>query len=249
MSNGIRLRHVAVVTADLDKSVDIVHRALRLPEPFNDDLANQFATHNAVFALGNSFLEICTPYDDGPVRRYAEKHGGDAGYMAVFQVRDNAAALTRLDELGVRVIAELKLFDQGANMLHPKDVPGAMVSFDWAEPYGSWRWGGPAWSGRVPEHPAGGITRLEVRAVEPRDSAEKWGRVLESEPRDVGAGEFVVEIADAGQEIRFTPAPDRNAEGIVGVELELPDQLVRERKFSVGGVDFAVTGVLTPAHP
>ncbi len=176
--NHIRLRQVTVIARDLEPAVERMKGMLRLPEPFRDDLANQFATVNAVFQLGNSFVEIASPFEDGTVRRYAEARGGDAGYMAVFQVPDNEEARARVTELGIRIIAELKLFDQGGNLLHPKDVPGAMVTFDWSRPYEAWRWGGPAWSGRVPEHPEGGIVAMEVGMVDPVDAAEKWARAL-----------------------------------------------------------------------
>ena len=234
----IRLRHVAVVTADLAGSVDTVQQALRLPEPFNDDLANQFSTHNAVFSLGNTFLEICSPYDDGPVRRYAEERGGEAGYMAVFQVPDNDRARARLDELGVRIIAELKLFDQGANMLHPKDVPGAMVSIDWATPYESWRWGGPAWSGRVPEHPEGGIVSIEVRMLDAHRAAEKWALALDAEVETVSNDEAHVHLPETGQVVRFATTKDKLREGICAVELTLPSEIVVKEQFDVAGVHF-----------
>jgi len=56
----------------------------------------------------------------------------------------------RVASLGVRVVWTADLPDIAATHLHPGDVPGAIVSLDWAVPEQSWRWAGPSWTGRVP---------------------------------------------------------------------------------------------------
>jgi hypothetical protein len=99
--------------------------------------------------------------------------------MAIFQVPDMAEARHRLQDLGVRIVWTADLPDMAGTHLHPKDVPGAIVSLDWAEPAGSWRWGGPEWTGRVPEHRGGGIVGLAVSAVDPVTMAKRWATVLE----------------------------------------------------------------------
>ena len=33
----------------------------------------------------------------------------------------------------------------------------SIVALDITNPVGSWRWGGPKWEGRIPEHESGGI--------------------------------------------------------------------------------------------
>jgi hypothetical protein len=47
--------------------------------------------------------------------------------MAIFQVRDLAAARRRVAGLGVRVVWAADLPDIAATHLHPGDVPGAMA--------------------------------------------------------------------------------------------------------------------------
>src|SRR5262249_60787552 len=103
------------------------------------------------------FAGVVAPGQAGTTAgRYLERRGGDGGYMAIFQVPDLAAARARLPGLGVRVVWTADLPDIAGTHLHPKDVPGAIVSLDWAEPAGSWRWAGPAWTGRGAGHPGGG---------------------------------------------------------------------------------------------
>ena len=51
--------------------------------------------------------------------------------------------------------------------LHPRDVGGAIVALDAPLPPGSWRWGGPAWEGRVPDHGPGHDHRRDDRRRRP----------------------------------------------------------------------------------
>ncbi len=86
-----------------------------------------FGLQNAVFTAGDTFVEVVSPVREGTTAgRYLERRGGDTGYMAIFQV--------------------------AGTHLRPRDVPGAIVSIDWADPPGSWRWAGPAWTGAAAPH-------------------------------------------------------------------------------------------------
>ena len=60
-----------------------------------------FGLRNAVFAIGDTFLEVVAPVrDDTTAGRYLERRGGDGGYMALFQVPDVADARRRVADLG-----------------------------------------------------------------------------------------------------------------------------------------------------
>ena len=160
---GPRLRQVALVAHDCDRVADELRQAFDWPQPFHDPGVGEFGLTNAVFAVGDTFIEVVAPAQpDTTAGRYLERRGGDGGYMAIFQVPDLSVARHRLDELGVRVIWTADLPDIAGTHLHPKDVPGAIVSLDWAEPVDSWRWAGPSWTGRAPEHAPGGVTGLTI---------------------------------------------------------------------------------------
>ena len=48
-----------------------------------------FGIANTVFALGDCFLEVVSPtQSDTAAGRYMERHGGDAGYMLIFDLED-----------------------------------------------------------------------------------------------------------------------------------------------------------------
>ena len=183
--------------------------------PYHDPGVGQFGLTNAVFAVGDTFLEVVAPVQpDTTAGRYLARRGGDGGYMAIFQVPDLAAARRRLPGLGVRVVWTTDLPDIAGTHLHPRDVPGAIVSLDWADPPESWRWAGPLWTGRAPAHGPGGVTGVTVEVSDPAAAARRWADVLGV---PAGGGTTVVELPDSGQRLRFEPARVGRGEGITAV--------------------------------
>jgi hypothetical protein len=235
MIAGPRLRQVALVARDGEAVAGQLQAAFGWDEPYHDPGVGEFGLRNSVFAAGDTFVEVVTPVDDGtPAGRYLERRGGDGGYMAIFQVPDLDGARRRLDQLGVRVVWKANLPDIASIHLHPKDVPGAIVSLDWADPAESWRWAGPRWTGGAPDPGRGGVTGLIIEVADPKPTAERWAAVLGVSARagDVAA---VVELSEARQRLRFLPAAPGRGEGITGVGIDgwPADQAVR-----IGGVTF-----------
>jgi glyoxalase-like protein len=242
---GPRLRQVALVAHDCGQVSDELRAAFGWGEPFHDPGVGRFGLTNAVFAAGDTFVEVVAPVQAGTTAgRYLERRGGDGGYMAIFQVPDLAAARARLPGLGVRVVWTADLPDIAGTHLHPKDVPGAIVSLDWAEPAGSWRWAGPAWTGRVPEHPGGGgVTGVTIEVADPAAAAARWAAVLGVSWAANGAANGTaagIELAGWGQRLRFEPARPGHGEGITEVSVAgLPAGQAAQ---VIGGVRFTGEG-------
>jgi hypothetical protein len=217
---GPRLRQVALVAHDCGQVADELRAAFGWGEPFHDPGVGRFGLTNAVFAAGDTFVEVVAPVQAGTTAgRYLERRGGDGGYMAIFQVPDLAAARARLPGLGVRVVWTADLPDVAGTHLHPKDVPGAIVSLDWAEPAGSWRWAGPDWTGRVPEHRGGGgVTGVTIEVADPAAAAARWAEVLGVTWAASGTAAGI-ELAGWGQRLRFEPARPGQGEGITAVSV------------------------------
>jgi hypothetical protein len=156
--------------------------------------------------------------------------------MAIFQVPDLSAARGRLAVLGVRVVWSVRLPDVASIHLHPKDVPGAIVSLDWADPPASWRWAGPAWIGGAPEHKPGGVTGVTVEVKDPAGAAARWAAVLGLSASTEGET-AAVELSATGQCLRFVPASSDRGEGITEVRIAPLGRAVR-----IGGVRFAQDG-------
>jgi hypothetical protein len=231
---GTRLRQVALVARDCGQVAGELRDAFSWPEPFHDPGVGQFGLTNAVFAAGDTFVEVVAPArPDTTAGRYLERRGGDGGYMAIFQVPDLAVARRRVADLGVRVVWTADLPDIAGTHLHPRDVPGAIVSLDWAEPQQSWRWAGPSWTGQAPEHARGGIAGLTIEVTDPPVAAARWAAVLGTAPSSRRTD--AVELPGSGQRLQFVPARPGRGEGITAVTIAG----LRGGPAMIGGVRFA----------
>jgi hypothetical protein len=232
--SGPRLRQVALVARDCDQVAGELRHAFGWAPPFHDPGVGEFGLTNAVFAAGDTFVEVVAPVQAGTsAGRYLERRGGDGGYMAIFQVPDLTAARRRVAGLGVRVVWTADLPDIAGTHLHPGDVPGAIVSLDWATPEPSWRWAGPAWTGQAPDHARGGVTGLTIEVNDPAAVAQRWAAVLGIPVADGGQA---VALETSGQVLRFVPAQAGRGEGITEVTIA---GLPAGGPWEIGGVRFA----------
>jgi len=208
----VRLRQAVLVAAELEPVERELREALGLDEPFRDPGVKEFGLRNAVFALGDCFLEIVSPIQAGTAAdRHLQRHGGDGGYMVLFDLEDLDGARSRAARDGVRVVWRIDLPDISGTHLHPADMRGAIVSLDRSEPYGTWRWGGPPWTEGTGTGAAGRLASIAVAVGDPTAVAERWGRVLGA-PLEQGAAPALA-LHDGA--VDFVASPDAAGEGIV----------------------------------
>jgi hypothetical protein len=226
-----RLRQVVLAAADLDTVTASLERELGVKAPFRDEGVGHFGLRNAVYSLGDSFVEVVSPiHGDTAVGRHLERCGGDSGYMVMVEVADAIATRDRLERLGVRIVWDTTHADIVDLHLHPKDVGGALVALDITDPVGSWRWGGEAWTGSAPTPAAGGVRGLTVAVADPDKVARRWAEVLGlDEPRNAALG-----LADGRQQIRFAGS-DGSGERVVAVDVAVPG---RTGPVTIAGVTF-----------
>lgn len=187
-----RLRQVVLAAWELEEIAGRLRAGLDLGEPFSDPGVGHFGLRNAVFALGDTFLEVVSPVrPETAAGRLLERRGGDCGYMVMFQVPDLAAARDRTRAAGVREVFEVALDDMAEVHLHPADMRGAIVSMSSPRPPDSWRWGGPDWYSRAAPLQIVGTT---IGLVDPEPVAERWAIVL----GEVGGLAFTAEDSDRG---------------------------------------------------
>jgi hypothetical protein len=223
---GVRLRQAVLVAGELEPAAKALRDGLGLGEPFRDPGVAEFGLVNAVFALGDCFLEIVSPTQPNTTAgRYLERQGGDGGYMAIFDLEDLDGALARTDQLGIRTVWRIELPDISGNHLHPADMRGAIVSLDRSNPYGTWRWGGPEWTGRTGRGADGRLAGITIAVRDPASVSARWAQVLGV---PVSGGESPVLALDGG-EVAFAAAPDEAAEGLVEIAVELPPEVRRGR--------------------
>ena len=237
-----RLRQVVLAAHDLAATTAQIETDLGVRDPFRDPGVGHFGLSNAVYAVGDTFLEVVSPTDAGTAAgRYLERRGGDCGYMAMFELEDESAVRKVLDVLEIRVVHDMTYKDIVDLHLHPKDVPGAIVALDVTNPVGSWRWGGPAWEGKIANHAAGGIVGLTIAAVDPQAVATKWAAVLGVDVSTDADG-YVLALPTM-QRIDVIAADAISGEGIVACTVDA----ALDAPATIGGVRFS-PGQLTEAR-
>jgi glyoxalase-like protein len=221
---GVRLRQAVLVARDLAPVSEQLRAELELGEPFADRGVGAFGLHNAVYAIGDAFLEVISPnQSDTAAGRYLDRRG-DGGYMLIFQFADLDAARERAAAMGMRTVWQLDLDDISGTHLHPADTGGAIVSLDRADPPGSWRWGGPDWTGKVGNGAPGKIRGVTIEVADPPSTATRWGELLGAGPSELDDSYVAFEAGDA----------DR----IVEIEVHVPG---RQETIEIGGVRFKLT--------
>ncbi len=240
-----RLRQVALVTHDRAFVEKQLQATFGWTTPFHDPGVGQFGLDNAVFAASDTFIEVLSPVrPDTTAGRYLQRRDGDSGYMAIFQVEDVTAARERIAGAGIRTVWQADLPDMAGTHLHPKDVPGAIVSIDWAAPPGSWRWAGPDWIGHASPHQDGGISGLVVEVKDPATAAGVWASALGVEAASHGAGARI-DLTAAAQVLRFVPISSERGEGLTEVTLRVDTTTIPNIPPTsiIGGVRFTTEAV------
>ena len=219
----MRLRQIALVARDLAAAEADIRAILGLDYASDDPGVGKFGLKNAVFPIGETFLEVVSPKQDGTTAgRLLEKRGGDGGYMVILQVPDIQQARTQVAAAGARVVEQADL--QGGTVamshVHPRDVGGAILSLDYMHPWDRWEWGGPTWREHVCTDTSAGIVGAELQAQDPAAMAKRWGEVLGRAPAQEGGG---WRIGLDGGEIRFAPIRDGRGEGLGAFDVVVRD--------------------------
>ena len=202
----IRLRQVALVARDLEPTVDELCRRLGLAVCFRDPGVGFFGLHNALMLIGDQFLEVVSPTQDGTTAgRLLDKRGGDGGYMAIYEVDDLDRREAELRERGIRIVWSGDLPEIRGRHLHPADVGGAIVSVDQPNPNGAWHWGGPDWVAHSHNDVVTGIAGVVIGAKDPAAMRDRWA------------------AAGVDHAVRFQPAGVRG-EGLDELELVATDR-------------------------
>ena len=213
--DGVRLRQVVLVARELEPVAGRLRDELGLGESFADPGVGEFGLSNAVFALGDQFIEVIAPKQDGTAAgRWLDRRGGDGGYMLIFQLDDLDAARARVKDMGIRIVWQADLPEISGTHLHPADTRGALISLDAARPASSWRWGGPGWEDRAAP---GRVEGVKVGVREPGKVEQTWTDVLGARPPGI------------------TFAPDEDEPGFTEVAVAVPG---RSGETEIGGVRF-----------
>lgn len=237
----MRLRQIALVGADLEAAEADIRAVLGLDYAYDDPGVGKFGLRNAVFPIGETFLEVVSPRAEGTTAgRLLDKRGGDGGYMVILQVRDIARARAGIAAAGARVVETIDLPGAAAAHIHPKDVGGAILSLDWMDGWDPWAWGGPVWRENVRTDVSTGIVGAELQGADPDAMSARWSAVL-GQPREaVGDGWRIA--LDDGDELRFVVATDGRGDGLRAFDVAVRDiAAVRDAARTRGLLDDEIT--------
>lgn len=180
MSELPRLRQAVICARDLEPTVERLRSELGLGEPYRDPEVGYFGLENAVFAIGDTFLEVVSPVRPevpgaATAAKQLDRSGADVcGYMAMVQIADLPAARERASEAGVREVFAIELDEIDEVHLHPGDMRGAIVALSSPKPPESWRWGGEGWADRSVDGRLVGVT---LGLADAEADRARWERV------------------------------------------------------------------------
>lgn len=213
----MRLRQIALVGQDLEACRAEIEGVLGLGKAYADPGVRKYGLHNAVWPVGDTFLEVVSPTQAGTTAgRLLDKRQGDGGYMVILQTEDLEGARARFAEKGVRIADQFDGDGVHFTHLHPKDVGGAIVSVDKMVPTTRWEWGGPDWQKNVRTETSLEIVGAEVQADDPAAMAKRWGEVLGLKVRGDG-----LSLGLDGGEIRFVQAFDGRGDGLRAFDVKV----------------------------
>lgn len=216
----MKLRQVAIAAEALHPIREQLFTLLGITADYADPGVAEFGLENSVMSIGENFLEIVAPTrDNTSAGRLLAKRQDTCGYMVLMQVDDFARTAEHLAQHSVRTIWQVERTQVSACHVHPKDIGGAIVSFDEMRPAADWLWAGPNWRAQR----ASDVTALlgcELQHPEPAVLAQRWGAVMSTPVINESDGSYVLVFTDQSF-IRFSAAADDL--GITGITFACPE--------------------------
>jgi hypothetical protein len=233
----LKLRQIALVANKLAPIVTDMHEVLGLEVGFRDPGVKVFGLENAIFPVGNQFIEVVSPIQENTAGgRYLERRKGDGGYMVILQCDDHAPRKRRVAELGIRKALEHDSAEFKNMQLHPRDTGGTFLEIDqqadWTENNDNWSPAGKNWKPAVRIDVVKAIAAAEIQSPDPAGLAERWSRILEIPVKTGADGNAAIALQNAT--IRFVKDADGRGEGLGGIDLAASNRaaaLDNARKF------------------
>lgn len=218
----MRLRQIALVARDLRPVERDICDQLGLEVCYRDPGLSHFGLRHGLYAIGDRILEVVVPKaPNTTAERFLNRRGGDGGYMVILQTDDVQREKDRVTDDGFRIVHDGGTSGDGASIrgihLHPKDVGGAILSIDQADPVESWGWAGYDWRYHSLDGVVTDLVAVDIQSDDADAMAERWANAVGRPVVD-----RVMELDDA--QIRFVNAADDRGDGLVAADLVASDR-------------------------
>ncbi len=218
----LRLRQIALVAHKLGEITQDLHDVFGLEVGFRDPGVKVFGLENALFPVGNQFIEVVSPIQENTAGgRYLDRRGGDGGYMVICQCDDHAPRKRRVAELGIRKVAETNGHEYSVMQLHPRDTGGSFLEIDFQKGgddiNGPWEPAGKDFHKAIRTGVINAIAAAEIQSPNPKDLAERWSKIIEIPVKPDNSGNPSLRLENAT--IRFVKDTDSRGEGLAGLDL------------------------------
>jgi hypothetical protein len=219
----LRLRQIAMIAPELAPVEEEVGQITATAVCYRDPGVGKYGLHNALWALGGTFLEALAPLQpDTTAGRYMARRGGATGYMVILDSDDLAPIRARLAALNVRIVEDLSVGDAALHAtalhLHPRDTGGCLLSIDHHGPdggmMGSYMWAGSAWQSHANADLR--ITGAVMTCDDPAATAARWSAILDRPAMPHGAG-WRIGLDNAMLE--FLPVSGPAGEGLAAIRV------------------------------
>jgi hypothetical protein len=224
----LRLRQIALVAEHLAPVEQAIEAILGLSVCYRDPAVAEFGLENALFPIGNQFLEVVAPTQPGTAAgRFLQRRRGDGGYMVITQCDDHAPRRRRVEALGVRVAHEFVAEGFTNMQLHPQDTGGSFFEIDQQlgargnELDGPWVPAGNNWQAHVRTERVSAIAAAELQVDNPSAVATRWAEIAEL-PVEVGGVASLIQLDNA--RLRFVGCADGRPAGLAGLDLVSHDR-------------------------
>jgi len=223
----LRLRQIALVAHKLAPIADDLHEVFDLEIGYRDPGVKTFGLENALFPVGNQFIEVVSPIQDNTAGgRYLDRRKGDGGYMVICQCDDHAPRRARVEELKIRRVLESDGHEYKIMQLHPRDTGGSFLEIDYQlggeDINGPWEPAGKEFHKAIRTNVIRAIAAAEIQTRDPKDLAERWGNIVQIPVRPDQDGNPRIKLENAA--IRFVKDTDGRGEGLGGLDLVATDR-------------------------
>lgn len=241
----LRVRQVALITADLDKTYKLFSAVFGIAAGYEDAAVAEFGLRNVILTLGDTFIELLAPAKpDTAASRFLSGRSEGGGYMLILQTDNIAEMDRRVQEQGIRKTWAKTTENASVFHMHPKDTGGPILSFDEMKPVDSWAWAGPDWGRRAAKF-VGAITGVEVDSSSPARLAKRWTRLFGRDLVNEG-NDWSIPL-DKGS-IRIRRSEGSNKSEIAAIQVEVYDResvfaAVTEHGIPISRAGFVLCGV------